>query len=139
MRVPELSPHRDTALFKPVNFPRITRRFQSTKQSPASALDSTPESALGSTPPDASNVFNTHHFDLFLKNGCALHIQLARKQSVEKFNNVDLGPAIEKGACDFKSLDRPTRGELLARLAELPPVELDPPPAEVIRQERDSL
>ncbi len=37
-----------------------------------------------------------------------------------------------------KSLDRPTRAELLARLAELPPVELDPPPAEVIRQERDS-
>jgi plasmid stability protein len=37
-----------------------------------------------------------------------------------------------------KSLDRPTRGELLARLAELPPVELEPPPAEVIRQERDN-
>lgn len=32
---------------------------------------------------------------------------------------------------------RPTRQELLARLASLPPIELHPPAAEVIRAERD--
>jgi plasmid stability protein len=37
-----------------------------------------------------------------------------------------------------KVLGRPTRAELLARLAELPSPDLEPPPAEVIRQERDS-
>lgn len=36
-----------------------------------------------------------------------------------------------------RMLARPTREELLARLAALPPVELDPPAAEVIRAERD--
>ncbi len=36
-----------------------------------------------------------------------------------------------------KALERPTRAELLARLAELPSPELDPSPAEVIREERD--
>ena len=35
-----------------------------------------------------------------------------------------------------KALERPTRAELLARLAELPSIDLEPPPAEVIRQER---
>lgn len=37
-----------------------------------------------------------------------------------------------------KSLERPTREELLARIAELPPPELHPPPAAVIREERES-
>jgi plasmid stability protein len=37
-----------------------------------------------------------------------------------------------------KSLERPTRAELLARLAELPSIDPEPPPAEVIRQARDS-
>lgn len=37
-----------------------------------------------------------------------------------------------------KALERPTRAELLARLAELPSPDLEPPPAEVIRQERDN-
>jgi plasmid stability protein len=36
-----------------------------------------------------------------------------------------------------KALERPTRAELLARLAELPSPNLDPSPAEVIREERD--
>ena len=35
-----------------------------------------------------------------------------------------------------KSLTRPTRDEVLARMAELPPIELDPPVAEVLRDER---
>ena len=35
-----------------------------------------------------------------------------------------------------KSLTRPTREEVFARIAELPPVELDPPVAEVLRDER---
>ena len=35
-----------------------------------------------------------------------------------------------------KSLTRPTREEVLARMAELPPIELDPPVAEVLRDER---
>ncbi len=36
-----------------------------------------------------------------------------------------------------RGLSRPTREELLARLAKLPGVKLVPPPAEVIRAERD--
>lgn len=35
-------------------------------------------------------------------------------------------------------LRRPSRQEVLQRLAELPPVELSEPPAEVIRRDRDS-
>lgn len=38
-----------------------------------------------------------------------------------------------------KALDRPTRNELLERIAALPPLELDPTPAEIIREERDRL
>jgi plasmid stability protein len=37
-----------------------------------------------------------------------------------------------------KTLERPTRAELLARIAELPRVELTPTPAEIIREERDA-
>ncbi len=37
-----------------------------------------------------------------------------------------------------KSLERPTRQQLLARLASLPPLELDPSPAALLREERDS-
>ncbi len=37
-----------------------------------------------------------------------------------------------------KTLERPTRAELLARIAELPRVELTPIPAEIIREERDA-
>ena len=37
-----------------------------------------------------------------------------------------------------KSLQRPTRDELLQRIAALPPLELDPRPADAIRAERDS-
>jgi len=37
-----------------------------------------------------------------------------------------------------KILDRPTRSELLARIAELPPIEPTPHPAEVVREERDA-
>jgi plasmid stability protein len=37
-----------------------------------------------------------------------------------------------------KELAQPTRGEILERLSKLsPPVRLDPPPADVIRAERD--
>jgi plasmid stability protein len=36
-----------------------------------------------------------------------------------------------------RALERPTREELLARLAELPAPMLVPPPAAVIREERD--
>ncbi len=35
------------------------------------------------------------------------------------------------------ALERPTREELLARLAKLPAPELDVPPADVIREERE--
>lgn len=35
------------------------------------------------------------------------------------------------------ALERPTREKLLARLAELPAPELDVPPADVIREERE--
>ena len=37
-----------------------------------------------------------------------------------------------------KSLERPTREELLERIARLPEVKLHPSPAEIIRAERDS-
>lgn len=33
-------------------------------------------------------------------------------------------------------LSRPTRAEVFARIAELPSIELDPPTAEVLREER---
>ena len=33
-------------------------------------------------------------------------------------------------------LSRPTRVEVFARIAELPPIELDPPSAEMLREER---
>ena len=36
------------------------------------------------------------------------------------------------------SLTRPTREEVFARMAELPPIELDPPVAEILRDERQS-
>ncbi len=36
-----------------------------------------------------------------------------------------------------RSLARPTRQQLLERLAQLPELELDPPPAAVLREERD--
>jgi plasmid stability protein len=36
-----------------------------------------------------------------------------------------------------KALERPTREELLARIAELPAPKLEPPPAVLIREERD--
>lgn len=36
-----------------------------------------------------------------------------------------------------QSLSRPTREEVFARIAELPPIELDPPSAEVLRKERE--
>lgn len=36
-----------------------------------------------------------------------------------------------------KALERPTREEVLARLAELPPLEIDPSPADAVREERD--
>jgi plasmid stability protein len=36
-----------------------------------------------------------------------------------------------------KALERPTRQEVLARLAELPALELDPSPADAVREERD--
>ena len=35
-----------------------------------------------------------------------------------------------------KSLTRPTREEVFARMAELPPIELDPPAAEILRDDR---
>ena len=34
-------------------------------------------------------------------------------------------------------LSRPTRDEVFARIAELPPIDLDPPSAEVLREERE--
>ena len=36
-----------------------------------------------------------------------------------------------------QSLDRPTREEVFARIAELPPIQLDPPPADILREDRD--
>ena len=35
-----------------------------------------------------------------------------------------------------RSLTRPTRDEVFARIAELPPIDLDPPAADVLRDER---
>ena len=35
-----------------------------------------------------------------------------------------------------QSLTRPTREEVFARLADLPPIDLDPPAAEILRDER---
>ena len=35
-----------------------------------------------------------------------------------------------------QALSRPTRAEVFARIAELPPVELDPPSSEVLRETR---
>jgi plasmid stability protein len=37
-----------------------------------------------------------------------------------------------------KILERPTRAELLALIAELPPVDLEPRSAELVREERDA-
>ena len=34
-------------------------------------------------------------------------------------------------------LSRPTRDEVFARIAELPPIDLDPPSAEILREERE--
>ena len=36
-----------------------------------------------------------------------------------------------------RMLSLPTRAEVLARIAELPPIELDPPSAEILREERE--
>ena len=36
-----------------------------------------------------------------------------------------------------QSLDRPTREEVFARIAELPTIHLDPPPADILREDRD--
>ena len=36
-----------------------------------------------------------------------------------------------------RMLSRPTRDEVFARIAELPPIDLNPPPAEVLREERE--
>ena len=35
-----------------------------------------------------------------------------------------------------RTLSRPTRAEVFARIAELPPIELDPPSSDVLREER---
>jgi hypothetical protein len=37
-----------------------------------------------------------------------------------------------------RALSRPTRRELLERIAALPPVQLRPTPAELVREERDA-
>ncbi len=36
-----------------------------------------------------------------------------------------------------QSLSRPTRAEVFARIADLPPIESDPPTADVLRDERE--
>ena len=36
-----------------------------------------------------------------------------------------------------RSLDRPTREEVFARIAGLPPIRLDPPPADILREDRN--
>ena len=36
-----------------------------------------------------------------------------------------------------QSLDKPTRQEVFARIAELPPIQLSPPPADVLRNDRN--
>ena len=35
-----------------------------------------------------------------------------------------------------QALSRPTRDEVFARIAELPPIDLDPPSSDVLREER---
>ncbi len=37
-----------------------------------------------------------------------------------------------------QSLARPTRAELFARIEHLPPIDLDPPSAEVLRKDREN-
>ena len=37
-----------------------------------------------------------------------------------------------------KAVERPSRDEVLARIRELPPIELDPSPAEAVREERQA-
>ncbi len=37
-----------------------------------------------------------------------------------------------------RALERPRREELLARIAELPPVTVDPSPADAVREEREA-
>ena len=37
-----------------------------------------------------------------------------------------------------KALERPTRDELLTRIAELPPIEVAPSAADMVREERDA-
>lgn len=34
-------------------------------------------------------------------------------------------------------LEKPTREELFARIAKLPPIDLDPPPSDILREERE--
>lgn len=34
-------------------------------------------------------------------------------------------------------LEKPTREELFARIAQLPPIDLDPPPSDILREERE--
>ncbi len=34
-------------------------------------------------------------------------------------------------------LEKPTREELFARIAQLPPIDLDPPPSEILREGRE--
>ena len=36
-----------------------------------------------------------------------------------------------------QALNRPTREEVFARIAELPPIHLDPPPADILREDRN--
>ena len=36
-----------------------------------------------------------------------------------------------------RMLSRPTRAEVFARIAELPPIDLDPPSAEILREDRE--
>ena len=36
-----------------------------------------------------------------------------------------------------QSLAKPTRAELFARIARLPPIDVDPPPSEVLREARE--
>ena len=35
-----------------------------------------------------------------------------------------------------QALSRPTRADVLARIAALPPIDLDPPAADIVREER---
>ncbi len=61
-----------------------------------------------------------------------LHRSLKARAALAGMSMSDYALRIIRGA-----LERPTRDELLARLAELPSPELDVPPADVIREERD--